>query len=143
MRGFMNKYYLMGIPLFFASIILMGYDILLGNGKILLIIFIPVLYGNSVYFMLGVICFMISIFLIMTGSVIKFILSPERVEQKNAYQPQQPLKKTKIGGGGIVFVGPIPLIIGSDKRTLVFLAIVVLVLMFAMLFLTLFFYNPR
>lgn len=139
----MNKYFLLGIPLFFASIILIGYDVLLGNGKILLVIFVPVFYGNGVYFMVGAICLVTAIFLAMIGSIMRTIV-PADGERRNdyAYQPQT-IKKTKIAGGGIVFIGPIPIIISADKRTAIFLAIISLVSMFVMLFIVLFFYNLR
>ncbi len=58
-----------------------------------------------------------------------------------AFSPTRTKGKAK--GGGIVFIGPIPIIFGTDKESvkiLLILAIILLALMIVFLFLT---YNTR
>ena len=79
--------------------------------------------------LIGFILIFSGILVLILGSLL-FLMSEksgEKIEEKN------------IRGGAIIFIGPIPIAFGSDKNTLLFLSLVMIILMFLSYFL--FFYH--
>lgn len=93
--------------LFILGIFLIGASAFFGQGKIMLFFFIPVFYGAGIFAFLGILCIIASV-LLMFYSITSF----SGIEEE--YLPVKQERKVK--GGGIVFIGPVPIIFGSDTK---------------------------
>ncbi len=76
-------------------------------------------------------------FLIMAGSlliILGFLLVAFGMmgkEKKGAEEerPEEAGKETKIKGGGVIFIGPVPVVFGTDKRYALLMMILAIALM--------------
>ncbi len=79
----------------------------------------------------GIILIVLGLFL----AVFWFIMRSVQAEHEN--ESAEPEKKgTKIKGGGVIMIGPIPIVLGSDRRfalIVMILAIVILLLMIVLM----------
>ncbi|MDI6916965.1 MAG: DUF131 domain-containing protein [Thermoplasmatales archaeon] len=107
--------------MFILGIILIGASVFFGKGKIGLFLLIPVFYGTDVFAFLGFLCIVASMFLIFYS-----MTQTLGAEEEYAIPVKQ---ERKIKGGGVVFIGPIPIVFGSDMKT----AIIMLILGIAFL----------
>ena len=100
--------------LFILGIVLIGASTFFGKGKIMLIFFIPVFYATGILAFIGMGCIIVSMFLM-------FYSMTQTLGVEEEYAPVKQERKVK--GGGIVFIGPVPIIFGSDVKTAVILMI--------------------
>ncbi len=77
-------------------------------------------------------------FLITAGSfliILGFLLvAPGMMRQKESEEPDEERpagigKEKKIKGGGVIFIGPVPVVFGTDKKYALLLMILAIVLM--------------
>jgi uncharacterized protein (TIGR00304 family) len=74
-------------------------------------------------------------FLIIAGSfliILVFLLVAFGIMGKEGLDEERPAgkgKENKIKGGGVIFIGPIPLVFGTDKRYALLMMILAIVLM--------------
>jgi uncharacterized protein (TIGR00304 family) len=162
----MNKYIVLSILCFIVGIILIGLGVSTGQGKVYLLIFIPVIEGTGIFSILGILLIIAGIFLFMFGYIgdsFELISEEEYVamfnrpsqsphpiggkppsppgrpqsQQREHFpgqeqtQPQKP--KARIRSGGVIFIGPIPIIWGSDRKTAYIMALVSVVMVFIFL----------
>ena len=101
--------------LFFIGIGLMIVGAITGKGGVFLLFFIPVFYGTGIFSMLGVLCIMFAMIVLFYS----FVFSFHQPVSENILYPSEPnyeyRKKSKIGG--VIFLGPIPIVFGSDRNT--------------------------
>jgi len=110
--------------LFIFGIILIGASTFFGKGKIMLIFFIPVFYATGVLAFLGMLCIIVSMFLMFYS-----MTQPLGVEEE--YSPVKQERNVK--GGGVVFIGPVPIVFGSDVKTAIIMMILGIVFLIGML----------
>ncbi len=115
---------ILSVILAVAGLILMAVSLLTGESKIALVIFIPIIYGGVLLF--------ISILLLISSFLIWFFDSSAG-----------DMRSTKGGSkyGGVVFIGPIPIILGSDKNMtmkMFYIGLIIALLLF-LLYFTIFF----
>ena len=133
----MNKYLALALILAICGIALIGYSVASGEGSAGVVLFIPVFYGSGLFAFLGVLFIMAAIFLgffgfaVQMGSMEDF----ENSQEPRSSQPSKPRVQKSIKGGGVVLIGPIPIIFGSDKKTAIVLAVLAIVLIIAVAFL--------
>lgn len=134
----MNRYLIIAIILAISGISLIGYSVASGEGSAGVVLFIPVFYGSGLFAFLGVICIMSAIFLAFFGFATQLggAEDIEGQQEPGASQQTRPRAEKSIKGGGVVLIGPIPIIFGSDtKMTLVLVVLaIVLIVVFAYLF---------
>ena len=136
----MNRYFVYSILFLIGGIALLGYAVASGEANVAIVVFIPVVYGSGIMAFLGMICIIAAIFLGFLGVANRFVgeeedepersTSKTRPPQPTQYKPQKSVK-----GGGVVLIGPIPVIFGSDTRMAVILAILAIILIIAVAFL--------
>lgn len=117
------KYRRAAFILFMFGIFLIGASAVFGKGKIMLFFFIPVFYGTGILAFLGMGCIIVSMFLMFYSMTLTLGVEEE-------YAPVKQGRKVK--GGGIVFIGSVPIIFGSDVKTAVILMILAAALMIGM-----------
>ncbi|MHA2060710.1 MAG: TIGR00304 family membrane protein [Candidatus Sifarchaeia archaeon] len=76
----------------------------------------------------------LGILLIIIGSIFIFLevfwnIIKEKGEEPEKEGERRKKTKTKVGGGGVVLIGPIPIIFGSDKKFLIIAVVLAIVLM--------------
>ena len=115
----MNRYHLLSILIFIAGIFLIILGVLTGDVQGGLFLIFPFVIGSGIYATLGILLIIASFFLFM------FTISTNPIDQ----EPENTTKKTnsKIQGGGIILLGPIPIIIGSNWKITVPLIIIAII----------------
>jgi len=103
-----------------------------GYGGVILIGPIPIVFGSNpgtaAAAMLLAVALMILSFLLFLGLLL--LLWPQRNE-KNRYFPNsgEEEKHAKMRGGGVVMLGPIPIVVGSDPKTALLMMALALAIM--------------
>ena len=74
---------------------------------------------------------LMAIGLIMIAIGLIMLLMPEdkKDEQYKEDQQKENTERTQVKGGAIIMIGPIPIVIGSDRRTTVLLMLIALAIM--------------
>ena len=98
--------------LFALGVICIAAGIALGEGKAGIFIIFPFIYGNGLLMMLGIILIFISFPLFMFS---RFRFEEEIFSGEEAMAPGE--IKTEKHAGGLILIGPIPIIISSDWKT--------------------------
>lgn len=132
----MNRYLIIAIILAICGLALIGYSVASGEGSAGVVLFIPVFYGSGLFAFLGVLCIMAAILLAFFGFATQ--MGTENFEDTQEPQRSQPTgsrPKKSIRGGGVVLIGPIPIIFGSDTKTALVLVVLAIVLIIAVAFL--------
>ncbi|WP_455392083.1 TIGR00304 family membrane protein [[Eubacterium] cellulosolvens] len=154
----MNKYHIMSILCFILAFILLAFSISKGEGKVYWAVIIPIIEGTGLFSFLGVIfIFLGFIFLMIAlvsgsyewvpledfgwgeaeekprarkipakGTSKSKTYREERGPTEMWSQRQYPQRTTK--SGGVIFIGPIPIIWGSDRRIAYIMAVVAVIL---------------
>jgi uncharacterized protein (TIGR00304 family) len=140
----MNRYHLFAIILLICGIISLGYSIASGEGSAGVVVFIPVFFGSGLFSFIGVLCIMAAIFLGFFGYA-KGTFEDEGFEEPQRQrtsspspsdQRPRPQPRKSIKGGGVVLIGPIPVVFGSDAKTAMILMVlaIILIVVVAVLF---------
>ncbi len=105
---------ILGLLLALLGLCLIGFGIFTGELQVALFIIFPLVYGQGLLGAAG-------IFLIFLGFVVFFLsfsveTAPSRKEASGDESP--PAEREKSRFGGVVFIGPIPIVFGSGKELL-------------------------
>lgn len=127
----MNRYYLFAIILAICGIASIGYSVASGEGSAGVIVIIPFFSGSGIFSFLGVLCIMAAMFLAFMGFAASGAIfeDSEDSPEKRPSQSSQTGPKKSVKGGGVVMIGPIPIIFGSDSKTAMILVVLAIVLM--------------
>lgn len=134
----MNKWILIPISLFLLGVFFLGYGLFIGEVTIGLAVFIPFIISNGLFGFLGISCLFLSMLFLF------FILPLSASNHKSQYHQtgfdnetfDSNTKKSKIGG--VVFLGPIPIVFGSDKKvtkSMIVVSIIILIIILVSLML--------
>lgn len=119
----------LALGLFILGLALLAVSVLYGSGSVFLALIFPIYYGTDIWGFLGIICLIGALFL---GFL---TLVPRGMPVKSPKGDQQvapPAKGSQKKFGGVIMVGPLPIIVGSDmKMTIVamVLAIIIIVIL--------------
>ncbi len=145
----MNKALILSIICFIIGIIFLGLGISQGQGKVYWVIFIPVFEGTGVFSLIGILLMIVGIVLLMisfSGGTIEWVdfqdedeeMKGDHRDSQKQYRPRDdmrstgyPRQKPHIRTGGVIFIGPIPIIWGSDKKIAYIMAVVALIIAIA------------
>jgi uncharacterized protein (TIGR00304 family) len=126
----MNRNLVYGIILGVAGILILGYSVSQGESNAGIFLFIPVFYGSGLFAFIGVLCLMGAMILGFVGFAERMASGYEEDSQpKRSSKPTGSSPNRSIKGGGVVLIGPIPIIFGSDPKTAIVLAVFALVIM--------------
>ena len=120
----MNKYHILSLICFILGIIFFIMGFLSGDVETGIIVIFPFFSGSGIYPFLGFIFIFIAIVLFIFG------LASRTVSEDFGNEIGQPdqQKKTSIKGGGVVFIGPIPIIFGSNWKIALLMMVVAIIL---------------
>ena len=126
----MNKYHFLSFICFIIGIIFFILGFLQGEIKTGIFVVFPFIAGSGVYAFAGFIFIFIALLLFIFGFKTGFESDEFKIDKENS----QPIKKTSIKGGGVVLIGPIPIIFGSNWKIAVFLMILAIILILVAFF---------
>lgn len=118
-----------------AGIFLVIYGIMKGEMQVALFLIFPVIYGTGIIGLIAVLMIFLGFFLVF----LSFAIPSQRVEEPYGsieIERPQTEKKSQVKGGGVVLIGPIPIVFGSDAK----MAIVVMVLAIVLILLAILFF---
>jgi uncharacterized protein (TIGR00304 family) len=125
----MNRNLILAAVLGFIGLMILAYSVLQGEANAGIVIIFPVFYGSGLFAFLGVLC-------IMGAMILGFVGYAEQAEKRQGHEPGsdgkgQGKSHGPVKGGGVVLIGPIPIIFGSDPKTAVVLVVFALIIMVA------------
>ena len=129
----MNKFHFLSLFCLVFGIVFLFIGFLSGDAEAGFFFFIPYISGSGVFAFLGFVFIVASIFLFLFG-LTSFI-------EDEIYQPEdselKPRKKTSIKGGGVILIGPIPIVFGSSWK----LAIISIIIAIILIIISFFFFR--
>ena len=136
----MKKWLFLPIIFFIFGLVFLAYGILIGEVKVGIAVFIPFVMSNGPFGFLGIICLffsMLSLFLIFPKL---YLGSYHQTEDNYELRESHFSSKETLRTGGVIFLGPIPIVFGSNKRItrymiLASIIILILILIYASLLL--------
>ncbi len=120
----MNKYHLLSLICFILGIAFFTIGFLSGDVETGVFIVFPFLSGSDIYAFLGFIFIFIAILLFMFG----FASCAVSEDFSSGIEEPGPPKKTSVKGGGVVLIGPIPIVFGSNWKIAMVMMIVAIIL---------------
>ena len=123
----MNKIQILSLICFFLGIVFFALGFFTGDVEGGIIVIFPFIAGTGIYAFLGFIFFFIA-------SLIYLFRFKTHIGESDKFQDDyndKPSKKTSVKGGGVVLIGPIPIVFGSNWKIallLMILAIMIIVL---------------
>ena len=126
----MNKYHFFSLICFLIGIVFFILGALQGEIKTGFIVIFPFVAGTGIYAFAGFIFIFIAILLFFFG----FKTSIESDESKLEKEDSKSTKKSSIKGGGVVFIGPIPIVFGSNWKIAVLLMVMAIILILVFVF---------
>jgi len=126
----MNKFQILSLFFFILSVIFFSLGFLQNDVEGGVFIVFPFIAGSGIYAFLGVISFFMTIILFMFGFTSS--LGPEELDYE--YEQHTPQKKTSVKGGGVVLIGPIPIVFGSNWKIAMVMMIIAIILILVVFF---------
>jgi uncharacterized protein (TIGR00304 family) len=125
-----------------AAVAVLAYGVAVGDLNVALVVVFPVVYGTGPVGFVGIALLMLTVFLWFAGTARAAVdAARETPWTRDAHAPpvssrgdergsswdEEPGRRTR--GGGVIMLGPIPIVFGTDKRT----ALVMMGLMLALM----------
>jgi len=120
----MNKFHILSLICLIAGIVFFILGILSGEVETGVFVVFPFISGSGIYAFLGFIFIIIAI-LLFTFGFAKYIRPDEFEIEHDEYHSH---KKTSIKGGGVILIGPIPIVFGSNWKIALVLIIIAIIL---------------
>ena len=119
--------------LFISGVALIFFALIQGEAKAGFFVIFPYISGNGIFTTAGIFLIMVSIGIFIFSSFIREDVTIDH---------QAGLEYKKKRTGGIIFVGPIPIVIANNQQTAIFMAVIALVvlLLFAAIMLQMFYF---
>ncbi len=126
----MRRLTIASIVMFVAGVVLLVYTAYSGEGKAWIFFIIPVFESTSPLALAGILLIFLSIFLFFFSLAEPARFEPSQSQAAGPKSTTPGTAPTSAGKkfGGVVFLGPIPIIFGSDKKMAKWMIIVALVL---------------
>lgn len=126
----MNRYHFLSLIFFVIGIIFFLLGFLEGDIQTGIFFVFPFVAGTGIYAFFGFIFIFIAILLFVSSFKTSILSDEEKLDKEN----YQSTKKTSVKGGGVVLIGPIPIVFGSNWKIAVFLMILAIILIFVVYF---------
>ena len=126
----MNRYHFLSLICFIGAVVFLFFGFLNGDVKVDVFIVFPFITGSGVYSFFGtILLFLMFLFFILGFIKSVNILNSEHFLDNDEILSVTPEKKTSFKGGGVILIGPIPIVFGSNWKIVVFLMIIAILLM--------------
>ena len=126
----MNKYHILSLFCFILGFLFFTLGFLQGDVEGGILIVFPFIGGSGIFAFLGVISFFMAILLFMFG----FTSTLKSDDSGFEYEESPTQKKTSVKGGGVVLIGPIPIVFGSNWKIAIVMMIVAIIIILVAFF---------
>ena len=126
----MNKYHILSLVFFIFGVVFFAIGVLSGEIETGFVVVFPFLAGSGIYAFLGFIFIFIAILLFVFGFAT--YVGPDEFEVD--HDEHQPCKKASVKGGGVVLIGPIPVVFGSNWKIALIMMVVAIILVLVAFF---------
>ena len=134
----MDKYHTTIGALFIIGAILLGYSALRGEISVGVAVFIPFIVGSGVFASTGFLVLFLAIALFSLGFLKDGAITQGDLSEKHQLDTQsERYERPTIKTGGIILIGPLPIVFGSTKKMVVSLLCIAVILIIILLILTL------
>lgn len=120
---------IVGLALILIGMLLSAQNVTFGG--LIMIGPIPIAFGSSPG--ITVIAMVLGLLLMLAYFIGMMRSAEESAGLEERSIPHQEIKEKKVKGGGVILIGPIPIVFGTDKKYVVLLMILAIVLMLLML----------
>lgn len=120
----MNKFQILSFICFLLGISFFVLGFLYGDVDAGIFIIFPYISGSGIYSLLGFLFIFISILVFFFG----FLGNFQQQDIETGNKILEPSKKTSIKGGGVVLIGPIPIVFGSNWKITVLLMVLTIII---------------
>lgn len=127
----MNNYHKLSLTCFILGIVFFIAGILTGDVEAGFLLIFPFLIGSGIFAFLGFICLFIAVLLFMFGFVSS---ASESIDQQLKESDFDVQKKKPVKGGGIILIGPIPIVFGSNWKIAILMMILAMILIITIVF---------
>jgi len=117
----MNRYRILSLICFILGVALFAIGFYSGEIQGGIFVVFPFIVGSGVYALVGFILIFLAILLFTFGFV-------SNIKTDETYDPSKPTKKSSVKGGGVVLIGPIPIVFGSNWKIAIVLMILAIIL---------------
>jgi len=121
----MNKTTFLSLICLVFGIVFFAFGFLSGDIEGGIIVVFPFIAGTGIYAFLGFIFLLVAFLLFIFGFKTNVVNSEEYQEYNNKIKSN---KKTSLKGGGVVLIGPIPIVFGSNWKIALILMIVAIII---------------
>lgn len=128
----MNRYRFVGFIVFIIGVVCLNHAFLQGELEVGIALFIPFIIGSGLYSFVGMLCIFCSFVL--------FMISWSKVSFVDQYSNGTDSKKSKVESGGLILIGPFPIVFGSNKNIAFVLLGVAIILFLLLWFISIFLY---
>jgi len=120
----MNRFHKVSLACLILGIVFFIIGVLSGDVETGFIVVFPFLIGSGIYAFLGFICIFIAILLFMFG------FSSITIESSDLpfREIDDTRNKKSVKGGGVVLIGPIPIVFGSNWKIAVIMMVIAIIL---------------
>ena len=126
----MNRYHFFSLVFLIIAIIFFIIGFLQGDVEGGIIIIFPFISGSGIFALIGIIFIFLAILFYFYGFV-----NLQQTHEKYPYEKDAPIeRKTSVKGGGVVLVGPIPIVFGSSWKIALVLMVLALIIIIVSLF---------
>jgi uncharacterized protein (TIGR00304 family) len=120
-----------------AGVSLLAYCVAIGDMQVALVLIVPVIFGSSILGIMAIGLIIVGVFVAIADSFLREEreLSQDRLQNGSGLTETSKRKEF----GGVVLIGPIPIMFGSSKRMAILaavIAVIILVLMILSFFLS-------
>lgn len=129
----MNKWLFLPIIFFIFGLFFLVYGSLIGEVRVGIVVFIPFFMSNGPFGFLGIMCLffsLLSFFLIFPKL---YLGSYHQAEDNYELKDSHFSSTEKLRTGGVIFLGPIPIIFGSNKRITRYMIIASIIILIVIL----------
>jgi uncharacterized protein (TIGR00304 family) len=131
----MNKGILISLIFFIIGLGLLCYGFLLGEVSIGLIVFFPFISANGIVGFIGILFIMFSLFILFFYPLFFVNNWYQLQKDKGNFFSKDFNPQKKVQSGGILFLGPIPIIFGSNKKITKYMIVLsIIILIFYLLY---------
>lgn len=133
----LNRTLIFALILGVVGVILLGLSVASGEGSASIVIIFPVFSGSGIFSFLGVLCIMAALMLGFMGFAQKMAES----EKSQPNEKKTPSEKQPVKGGGVVLLGPIPIVFGSSPKAAMILMVMALIIMIMAMVIIFYFFS--
>ncbi len=128
----MNKYYFLSILALIISVFFFLISMFEGNLNVGVVLIFPFIMGSDIFSFIGMIFLFVAIISFMYASAFRNFTFKKADFSKDS--KLDAAKKTSFKGGGLVLIGPIPIVFGANWKITLLLIVMGLILTIVLLF---------